>query len=546
MKNSIHEIFSELLEEAIKHSYPSFRINSVNFMISEPRIPQSLNQDRINYHLSSNIAMVIASQFNTKPQQLAQLICDYLIDSKLVENVSVTKPGFINVRFGTKILRKFVSHLANNSKFGSAQVKPLSVNIEFVSVNPTGYLHAGHTRNAVVGDTLARILSYAGYEVTKEYYINDAGNQIDILANSAFVRYQQQFKIEANLPEDSYQGQDIIQFAKYVKSTYNDYFLTDFEAKRSEFKKIAVDWFMNQIKTDLAKIKVSFDRFTSEKAIYETGAINKALKILEPHTYQQDNALYLRTSMFGDDKDRVLIKSDGSYTYFLPDVAYHQIKAKSYKKLINVWGADHSGYVVRLVSSLILNGFNKEDIQIVIIQLVRLIKNNQEFKMSKRKGTSITLRYLLNYVSSDALRYNLASRDANSKLDLDIDQVTKMDDNNPVLILKNSYLRANNLLNNSHSLSMPKTKDYQFNQFESDLIIELSNFKNIILTITKTHKIQLLSQHLMKITNIFNTWYNNENILKSQHKFNKIQLVKAYLIVLKRGLKLLGISYRKN
>lgn len=539
--SNINELFSKLLEEAVQQIDPQFNITSINFMISEPRIPVHIYKNAESYERSTNLVMVLSKTMKLKTlEELANDICDFLLKQEEIKEVSWTKPAFINVIFNSDVYAQISKNLAKTKNYGSNVVEKQNINIEFVSANPTGYLHAGHARNAIVGDTLSNILKFAGHNVTKEYYVNDAGNQINILATSSYVRYQQLFGIEAEMPEDSYRGEDIIQFAKYVKNTYSEYFLNDFDSKINEFKEIAIEWFLVQIKKDLKKIKIVFDKFSSEKTITKTGLIEKALKNLESKTYTQDGALYLKTTDYGDDKDRVLIKSDGSYTYFLPDVAYHQIKASLCDKIINVWGADHSGYVQRLVSSLEIHGFSKENIEIVIIQLVRLIKNGEEFKMSKRKGTAITLRYLLENASADALRYELASRDANTKMDFDIDKSLKMDENNPVFILKEALKKAKEII--EKSIEKTFDKNYKYSKMEINLLIELSTFENVIKSIAKTYKIQLLPQYLIKIVNLFNAWNNSKTILRKSSQYNRILIIKSFINILNQSLKLLGIS----
>ncbi|UUD36742.1 Arginyl-tRNA synthetase [Mycoplasmopsis californica] len=536
---NIHELLTKLLENAMRKIDSTFNIKGCNFMISEPRIPQEQNPEKIEFDLSANLAIIIAKKYNISPSELANKLLHHLQTRPEIIKISVTTPGFINIKFKNNIYLDFITFLSSQNNYGSRQVMPVKINNEFVSVNPTGYLHAGHARNAVVGSVLSNILRYAGYMVTNEYYINDAGNQINILADSAFVRYQNLFKIEAELPEDSYRGQDIIDFAKYLKRTYKDYFLTDFENKKEEFKKLAVDWFMQEAKKDLKKMRITFEVFSSEKSLFERKLVLKSLKTLEKYIYTQDGATFLKTSDFGDDKDRVLVKSDGSYTYFLSDIAYHLDKAKRAKKLINVWGADHSGYIARIKNSLTMNEFDTDNFHVVLIQLVRLIKDGSEFKMSKRSGTSLTIRELLENVSVDALRYNLAARDANTKMDLDLDLATKLDENNPVFILKNTYKKVNEFISNNKSLKIDI--EDQYTKPEIDLIIELSNFKNIIKTIAKTYKIQLLPQYLIKICNLANTLLNNQ---EKQINLNKMYIYKSFKTILETGLKLLDISTR--
>ncbi|VEU76035.1 arginine--tRNA ligase [Mycoplasmopsis columboralis] len=536
-KNKINAVLKQLKDQQILNS--EFGDSELVYSLATPNVPENLNSQQINYHYATNVAFIAKRFFKGSPMQLANLIAEKLQQDPFFDKIDVANPGFINIVLNSQSLLDFLKSVVTlNEQYGANQVKSQKINLEFVSANPTGFLHVGHARGAAVGDSLARILTHAGHEVEREYYINDAGNQINVLTQSASVRYHKLFGIDIPMPETCYRGDDIIWLAQQIKDKYNDKFINQSETK--EFKKICIEILLNKIKEDLANFNVTFNTFFSEQSLYDQELIKQTLSTLQPHTFTQDNALFLATEKLGDDKDRVLIKQDGSYTYLLPDIAYHQIKSAKAEKLINVWGADHSGYIARMKIALECLGVDSSKMDVLVVQLVRLIKNGEEFKMSKRAGTSVFLSDLLNESSSDAVRFSMLTREVNSKFDFDIDIANSKDVKNPVFTVQYTHSRATSILNKVGTLSMNNQLSLSVKM--QNLIMELAKFPELIKTIAQTYKVNLMPQYLIDLAKAFNSFYSETKIVGSENEATLAYLVLATKNTLKLGLNLIGVS----
>ncbi|TNK98912.1 arginine--tRNA ligase, partial [Mycoplasmopsis pullorum] len=475
IKNMIEEIIIILQNEGVISN--DCTAGTINYNLQEPNINVG---DSKQYNFATNIAFLLKKYAKISVLELAQKISIELEKNELVEKADVAAPGFINIILSDCAFVDILKNIINKEdQYGSNLIQDENVyNVEFVSANPTGFLHVGHARGAAIGDSLVRVLRHAGLKVVPEYWVNDAGNQIKVLVDSAKVRYFELFGQTLTMPEDCYKGSDIIWLAEQIKNKYGNKFLENFDQNVNEFKQICIDILLEKIRTDLAKFNVSFEIFTSEKFVRDSGLVEKTLEKIKKYTYEKDGALFLNTTEFGDDKDRVLIKSDGSFTYFTPDIAYHDIKLQRSNKLINVWGADHSGYIARLKIAMQCLGYNPEDIEIIVVQLVRLIKNGQEFKMSKRAGTSVTLEDLMDVSNPDCVRFNMLTRDANTKFDFDIDLANSKDENNPVFTVQYAHSRANSVLTKAQV-------DYDFNLIPFNdktrkLLVALDQFPDVI------------------------------------------------------------------
>lgn len=495
---------------------------------------------------SSNIAMTLQKELSKNPIEIAKSIIDNIDKEKyLIKKMEIANPGFINFflddEFYIYLLEKF-----SKNDFLIALDSPKTYNLEYVSANPTGFLHIGHARGAAIGDTLANILEFTENKVTREYYINDAGNQIDILAYSLFVRYQQILgDVKIQLPEDSYHGEDIKYFAnilhqkigeKYKNFAFN-------EEVKAFFKEQGVEIALDKIKKDLENFRVLFDVWSSEKEIYSR--IPETLKKLKD-VYVKDGATWLKTTNYGDDKDRVLIKNDGSYTYFTPDLTYHYFKktrSKDTNYLIDFFGADHIGYVKRMKIALEQFGFEKDSLEILILELVKLVKNGKEFKMSKRKGNVVTLEDLIELIGIDNARFFLVERSSSSKIELDVDLIKQKNLSNGAFIIQYAHARASSILNKTKiSLDVKLLNKTYENKFEIKLLNSLKEFPILIENIALNYKIHLLPQYLISLAKDFNSLYSNLKIIDSQDEDKLILLVKATKKVLKKGLDLLKVS----
>ncbi|QGZ97928.1 arginine--tRNA ligase [Mycoplasma sp. NEAQ87857] len=518
-----------------------FDANQVKFNLSEPNVPEKLNIENNFYAYSSNVAFVLKAYKKAAPTQIASEITNLLNQNQYIQKIDIAMPGFLNIVLNNEAFTKVIENILKNQEtFGEMdeELTKERINIEFVSANPTGFLHVGHVRGAVYGDSLARIYKHAGFNIEKEYYINDAGNQINILADSTLVRYQNLFGIDTKLPEDSYGGMDIVWLANQIKDQYGDKFLD--LAFKEELKELAVKILLEKIKSDLARINVTFDTYSSEKFIKEQGMIEPVLDKLKNDTYvDESGALFLKTEAKGDDKDRVLVKSDQTYTYLLPDVAYHETKYAKADKLINIWGADHSGYIKRMKVAMEYLGHDPEKLDILTIQLVRLIKDGQEFKMSKRLGTSVTLEDLLEMSSSDVIRFTMLTREINNKFDFDIDLANSQDNNSSVFIVQYAYSRTVSLL---AKLANNELKVIDFSDKAKKLIIQLDNFQELISTIVQTSKVNLLSQYLIDLARDFNSFYSETKLIGHQDETVYASVVETTKIILGLGLSLIGVS----
>ncbi|MEA4115274.1 arginine--tRNA ligase [Mycoplasma sp. 744] len=507
--------------------------------------------------LATNMAM---GNKNYNPIELAKEIISRLESKKkelYLKNIEIAGPGFINFFIEQELLVENINNvleLGNDYGKGNRVGK---INIEYVSANPTGYLHVGHARNAAIGSALANIVEFSGWEVTREYYINDAGNQINLLAESVFARYQQIFDPSYIMPEESYKGEDIIWASQEFYKKYGNKFKNvKLENEILDlWKKESIELFLGEIKKDLAKFKADIKIWFSEKSLYENDreVIKNAISRLA-NTYEKDGATWLKTTNYGDDKDRVIIKSNGEYTYFTPDIAYHDIKfqrTNNFKAgngiLLDVWGADHSGYIKRMQTAMQDLGYKGENLIVLSMQLVRLMKNGEEFKMSKRKGTSFFLRDFIDLVGTDSARFILLDRTYNSKLDFDINIATSKNNDNPAILVQYANARAYSLLNKANKLDKD-IKVVKFNnETDEKLISTILEFPEIIEKSAEKYLTHLLTQYLIKLAKEFNSWYSNGGkIIGHENEESLLAIVKAVNITLENGLKLLGLSTPHN
>lgn len=495
---------------------------------------------------TTNIALVCAKNLSLKPQELAQKIIDNFDKKELnIKEIKIMGPGFINFYLDNNYYSNVVWNIYKNQNFGQDKKKNILINNEYVSANPTGFLHVAHARGAVLGDVISNILVYRGYDVIREYYINDAGNQIDKLAISVYVRYHQEFGIKMELPEDSYAGIDIIWCAKKIIEKYDKEFLNiSFDDCSEKLKEISVSIMLEKIKEDLKNLGVEFDIWFSEKSLYKSGMIEEQLKELKG-VYKKDGALWLKTTDFGDDKDRVLLRNDGTGTYFLSDTIYHKIKATREpkpKKLLDIWGADHIGYINRVEASLSLQGFDKNLLSVITIQLVKLIKDGKEMKMSKRKGTSLFMSELVEQIGKDTTRFFLTNRSNNSSIDFDLDLANLKTNDNPVYIVQYAHARINQLKLKSSKVDKIKFENLKFQEKEFSLINLMNKFDSLLEQISQNYKVHLLNQYLIDLAKEFNSFYSNSKIINSNREEELMCLSIACGIILKNGLKLLGVS----
>ncbi|MDE9753352.1 arginine--tRNA ligase [Staphylococcus delphini] len=546
--NIIDQVKQTLIQEIEKS------IQQANIVESIPEIKIEIPKDTKNGDYATNIAMVLTKLAKRNPREIAQLIVDHLdTEAAHVKKIDIAGPGFINFYLDSSYLNAVIDQaLEQDTQFGRvAESKNEKILVEYVSANPTGDLHIGHARNAAVGDTLCNILDAAGYDVTREYYINDAGNQITNLAKSIEARYLQHLGQEAEMPADGYHGQDIKNIgADLAEKQPNLMDLSDDERLKT-FRQLGVDYEMAKLKQDLADFNIHFDNWFSETSLYEKGEIKAVLERMKDngYTYEQDGATWLRTTDFKDDKDRVLIKKDGTYTYFLPDIAYHYDKfQRGNDKLINLFGADHHGYINRLKASLETFGVDSDRLEIQIMQMVRLMQDGEEVKMSKRTGNAITLREIMDEVGIDAARYFLTMRSADTHFDFDMALAKEQSQDNPVYYAQYAHARICSILRQAEAQGYQVEKGADYQTITNDKAIELlkkvAEFEPMIEGAAEARAPHRVTNYIQDLAAHFHKFYNAEKVLTEDQAKTQahLALIDAVRITLRNALQLVGVT----
>ncbi|AKS74386.1 arginine--tRNA ligase [Staphylococcus schleiferi] len=546
--NIIDQVKDTLIQE-IKNS-----IQQAQIVDTIPDIKIEIPKDSKNGDYSTNIAMVLTKLAKRNPREIAQLIVDHLdTEAAHVKSIDIAGPGFINFYLDPSYLNVVIDQaLEQDLAFGRvAEPKNEKILVEYVSANPTGDLHIGHARNAAVGDTLSNVLDAAGYDVTREYYINDAGNQITNLAKSIEARYLQQLGYDAEMPQDGYHGQDIKNIGADLAEKQPHLVDLAEDERLKTFRKLGVDYEMEKLKQDLADFNTHFDHWFSETSLYEKNEIKAVLAKMDElgYTYEKDGATWLRTTDFKDDKDRVLIKKDGTYTYFLPDIAYHYDKIqRGNQKLINLFGADHHGYINRLKASLETFGVDSHRLEIQIMQMVRLMQDGEEVKMSKRTGNAITLREIMDEVGVDAARYFLTMRSPDTHFDFDMALAKEQSQDNPVYYAQYAHARICSILRQAKAqgYQVEKGADYQTitNEKAIELLKKIAEFEPMIESAAEARAPHRVTNYIQDLAAHFHKFYNAEKVLTEDDAKTQahIALVDAVRITLRNALRLVGVS----
>ncbi|UTH02267.1 arginine--tRNA ligase [Macrococcoides canis] len=538
----------ETLIEEIKQA-----ILKAELVAEVPEIKIENPKDTKNGDYATNIAMVLTKLAKRNPREIAQAIVDNIDVQKAdVSKIDIAGPGFINFYMDNGYLTEIITEaLTKKADFGKSAPKNERILVEYVSANPTGSLHIGHARNAAVGDTLCNVLSAAGYDVLREYYINDAGKQIENLAYSIEARFLQALGEEKELPADGYHGKDIIEIGKDLAAKHPEYKDSSEEERIKAFRKLGLDYEMDKLKKDLTEFNVHFDNWFSETSLYENKEIDKALEQMRQHGYifEEDGATWLRTTEFGDDKDRVLIKKDGSYTYFLPDIAYHYDKIeRGYDTLINLFGADHHGYINRLKASLETFGVDSKRLEIQVMQMVRLLQDGQEVKMSKRTGNAITLRDIMDEVGIDAARYFLTMRSPDSHFDFDMELAKSESSDNPVYYAQYAHARICSMLRQAKEAGITPSTDVNYalitNEKAFELLKRVADFESVIEQAAEHRAPHRITNYIQDLAAHFHKFYNAEKVLTDDIEKSRahVALIEAVRITLQNALTLVGVS----
>jgi len=529
-------------------------------LATEEQIPDVILEtpkEKAHGDYSTNMAMQLARVAKKAPRMIAEALVENFDRSQAsIEKIELAGPGFINFYMNNGYLSDLIpTILEAGDKYGSTTVGgSQKIQVEFVSANPTGDLHLGHARGAAVGDSLCNILDKAGYDVSREYYINDAGNQMNNLALSVEARYFQALGMEKDMPEDGYHGADIVGIGKALAEEFgNKYVEVPAEERFEFFREYGLKYEMAKLKRDLEDFRVGFDVWYSETSLYKNGKIDEALASLREsgYVYEEDGATWLRSTDFGDDKNRVLIKQDGSYTYLTPDIAYHKDKlGRGFEKLINIWGADHHGYIPRMKAAIQALGYDREALEVEIIQLVHLYKNGVKMKMSKRTGKAVTMRDLVDEVGLDATRYFFAMRSSDTHMDFDLDLAVSESNENPVYYAQYAHARICSILRSAAEQGVTVAADADFSlvassEKEIDLLKKLGEFPSAVSEAAVKRVPHRITNYIFELASMFHSFYNAEKVLdleQPERTKARLGLVKTVQITLKNALALIGVS----
>ena len=563
-------------------------IDCLTAMTADGQLPEGLDfsnvaveppRDALHGDMATNAAMVLAKPAKSKPRDIADALAARLIADERVESADVAGPGFLNMRLAANVWPQIVKTALTDETYGQSSMgNGIKVNVEYVSANPTGPMHVGHTRGAVFGDALASLLDYAGYDVTREYYINDAGAQVDVLARSAFERYREANGLEPVIAEGLYPGDYLIPVGEALKEKYGDSLIDQPESEwLADIREFATAAMMDMIRDDLALLGVKMDVFSSEKALYGTGQIENAIERLQaqgliyegvleppkgkvPEDWEPREQTLFKSTEYGDDVDRPVKKSDGAWTYFAPDVAYHYDKVdRGFDQLIDIFGADHGGYVKRMKAAVSALSNNKVPLDIKLIQLVKLFKNGEPFKMSKRAGTFVTLRDVVEQAGADVTRFHMLTRKNDAPLDFDFDKVLEQSKDNPVFYVQYASARVHSVLRKAAEQGIDvsdaalQAADLTKASSEAEIAVikKLAEWPRLVEIAAKGHEPHRISFYLYELASELHGLWNKGNddlslrfiqegdVATSQ---SKIALIKAVAVVISHGLGILGVK----
>ncbi len=555
-------------------------IGALDAMVAEGTLPEGLSFDNVAVEpprdrgfgdMSTNAAMVLAKPAGMKPRDIAEMLVGKICLDERIELGAVAGPGFINLKLEASTWTALVSQILTDPAYGRSTLGAgQKVNVEYVSANPTGPLHVGHTRGAVFGDALASLLEFAGHDVTREYYINDGGAQVDVLARSAYERYREALGHAPEIAEGLYPGDYLVPVGEALKKKYGDSLLDKGEQYwLEEVREFATARMMEMIREDLAALGVSMDVFFSEKSLYGTGRIEAAIEELRgkdliykgtleppkgkmPEDWEPREQTLFRSTAHGDDVDRPIMKSDGSWTYFAPDIAYHYDKVtRGFDALIDVFGADHGGYVKRMKAAVSALSDGKVPLDIKLTQLVKLYKNGEPFKMSKRAGNFVTLRDVVDAVGKDVTRFHMLTRKNDAPLDFDFDKVLEQSRENPVFYVQYANARVHSVLRKAADQGIEPGAPLLSDEAEISVAKKLAEWPRLVEIAARGHEPHRIAFYLYELASEFHALWNkgNENTgLRFVQEGDsiatsaKITLPKAVSIVISAGLGILGVT----
>ena len=512
-----------IIENAINKAMASGDLPEAE--IPQVNIEKPANKDNGDY--STNVAMAGARAFKKAPKMIAEAIAKCIeLDGTVFEKVEIAGPGFMNFFLSQKFYCDILKDVfACGENYGKSDYgKGKKILVEFVSANPTGPMHIGNARGGAIGDCLASVLDWAGYSVNREFYVNDAGNQIEKFATSLEVRYLQHFDSTVELPEDAYHGQDIVDHAENFIAEYGDKYVN---AQSSERRKALVDYALPKniagLEKDLGRYRITYDKWFRESTLHNDGSVQKVIDALKEKgvTYEQDGALWFKASEYGNDKDIVLVRANGLPTYIVPDIAYHYNKlvTRGYDKAIDVLGADHHGYVPRMKAALTALGLDASRLDCVIMQMVRLVRDGETIKLSKRSGKAITLNTLIDEVPLDAARFFFNLREPNSHFDFDLELAAKQSSENPVYYVQYAHARICSIIKKAQEqgveLRTPNDDELALlnSKEEKDLICHLSALTDEIVASAKAYDPAKITHYVIELATLFHKFYNAQRVM---------------------------------
>lgn len=531
----------ELLKSLVLQAFAK-----LGYTLTDTDIVIERSRDAAHGDFATNAAMKFAKKFGMNPRELAGKLSEN-IASDAVEKLEIAGPGFLNFFMHKGALAGIIAKvIEQGERYGRLAPKGKKINVEYVSANPTGDLHLGHTRCAAIGDAIAKILMAAGYEVTREYYVNDCGNQVEHLGHSLRARYHAEFGEPLQLDEDDYHGEDLIAIAKQMKERFGAKYLPDTPESRDFFIRYGIDAELDKIKRDLADFRVEFDKFTYESDIRKGGKIEKTIAELQPYIYVDNGATYLATSKFLDDKDRPIIKSDGLYTYFMPDICYHYDKmARGYDRLIDVLGADHHGYIARMKSALMMKGYPSDVLEAEFVQVVRVYRDGEEVRMSKRTGKAIAHRELVADVGVDAVRFLFVERAASSHLDFNYNLAMEQSAANPVYYAQYAHARCCSLLSLGADIPLDLKGSLLKEEPEMALLKVVGDFPTVIEAAAKDLAPYKVAAYIHTLGEKVHEFYAACRIIDKENlplTSSRLALIKAAEITMRNALATLGVS----
>lgn len=523
-----------------------------------PAFNTEIPADSKNGDVSTNAAMVCARPFRNNPRKIAEAIVSKIdLNGSYFARCEVAGPGFINFFYSTEWYATVVATvLEQKEKYGETDLGAgKSVLVEFVSANPTGPMHIGNARGGAIGDCLASVLEKAGYEVAREFYINDAGNQIEKFKTSLEVRYLQIYKPETELPEDAYKGQDIIDHANAFNEIYGDkYVNADSEERRQALCDFALPKNIQKLHDDLGKYRIQYDKWFNESTLHKDGSVQRVIEQLKAsgHTYEKDGALWFKTTEFGDEKDRVLVRENGVPTYLVPDIAYHynKLAVRKFDKAVDIFGADHHGYIARIKASMTALGVDADRLDIVIMQMVNLVRNGEKYKLSKRSGKAITLSTLLDEIPIDAARFFFNLREPNSHFDFDLDLAVSQTSQNPVYYVQYAHARICSVLKkmNEEGIEVKSLDKAALSVLtvpeEQEMIKLLATLPNVINEAAKAYDPAKVTKYVIDLATMYHKFYNNCRIMGEDESVMQARLSLSLAVkqVIKNILDMLKIT----